>query len=119
MKLAIVTACPNGMVTSVISARLLEAAAQRLGWTVHVEVQDPQHPEARLSAETIAAADWVLVVSSGSVDLSRFAGKRLIQAAPADARDARARRALVAPGQHQPAAQSQAPGEPRLLNLPL
>ncbi|MBU3057283.1 PTS fructose-like transporter subunit IIB [Pseudomonas indica] len=85
MKLAIVTACPNGMVTSVISARLLEAAAQRLGWTVHVEVQDPQHPEARLPAETIAIADWVLVVSSGSVDLSRFAGKRLIQAAPADA----------------------------------
>jgi fructose-specific phosphotransferase system component IIB len=29
MKLAIVTACPNGMVTSVLCARLLDAAAQR------------------------------------------------------------------------------------------
>ncbi|WP_414705380.1 hypothetical protein, partial [Pseudomonas sp.] len=33
MNLLIVTACPNGRVTSVLSARLLDAAAQRLGWS--------------------------------------------------------------------------------------
>ncbi|WP_159245010.1 hypothetical protein, partial [Pseudomonas koreensis] len=50
MKLAIVTACPNGMVTSVLCARLLDAAAQRQGWSTSVEVVDPAHPERELSA---------------------------------------------------------------------
>ena len=31
MNLLIITACPNGMVTSVLRSRLLEAAAHRLG----------------------------------------------------------------------------------------
>ncbi|NWE37555.1 hypothetical protein, partial [Pseudomonas gingeri] len=55
MKLAIVTACPNGMVTSVLCARLLDAAAQRQGWSTSVEVVDVQHPERQLSAATIEA----------------------------------------------------------------
>ena len=50
MKLAIVTACPNGMVTSVLCARLLDAAAQRQGWSTSVEVNDAAHPERQLSA---------------------------------------------------------------------
>ena len=33
MKLAIVTACPGGQVTSVLAARLLRGAAERLGFT--------------------------------------------------------------------------------------
>lgn len=31
MNLLIVTACPNGQVTSVLCSRLLQAAAERLG----------------------------------------------------------------------------------------
>ncbi|BAN47386.1 PTS fructose-like transporter subunit IIB [Metapseudomonas resinovorans] len=85
MKLALVTACPNGLVTSVLCARLLEASAQRLGWSTSVEIVDPQHPEQQLSAATLDAADWVLVVRSGELDLSRFAGKRLFVATPAEA----------------------------------
>ncbi|TDF80226.1 PTS fructose-like transporter subunit IIB [Pseudomonas sp. H9] len=85
MNIAIVTACPNGQVSSVLSARLLEAAAQRLGWSTSVEVHDPQQPQRQLSAAVIAAADWVLVVSTGPLDLQRFAGKRLFQSTPAQA----------------------------------
>ncbi|SEI09828.1 PTS fructose-like transporter subunit IIB [Pseudomonas asplenii] len=85
MNVAIVTACPNGMVTSVLCARLLEAAALRLGWSTSVEVHDPRHPERQLSASTLAAAEWVLLVSSVPVDMSRFVGKRVYQAAPAQA----------------------------------
>lgn len=85
MNLALITACPNGQVTSLLSARLLRAAAERLGWSVCVESNQPQRPEARLSAEQIAAADLVLVVSSQPLELSRFAGKRLVQARPAEA----------------------------------
>ncbi|WP_213875316.1 PTS fructose-like transporter subunit IIB [Pseudomonas sp. dw_358] len=83
MKLAIVTACPNGRVSSVLSARLLDAVAQRQGWSTCVEIQDPAHPERRLSAEAIAEADWVLAVHTGPIDLERFVGKRVFQSSPA------------------------------------
>ncbi len=85
MKLAIVTACPNGKVSSVLSARLLDAAAQRQGWETSVEVVDPNKPEQCLSALDIEAADLVLVVNTGPLDLSRFVGKRLFQDTPAHA----------------------------------
>ncbi|WPO99293.1 PTS fructose-like transporter subunit IIB [Pseudomonas sp. HR96] len=83
MKLAIVTACPNGRVSSVLSARLLDAVAQRQGWSTSVEIQDPNHPERQLSPQTIAEADWVLAVHTGPIDLTRFAGKRVFQSSPA------------------------------------
>ena len=85
MKLAIVTACPNGMVTSVLCARLLDAAAQRQGWSTSVEVVDVQRPERQLSQATIDAAEWVLLVSSTPVDMARFVGKRVFQSTPAQA----------------------------------
>ena len=85
MKLAILTGCPNGKISSVLSARLLDAAAQRQGWSTCVEIHDPRHPEKQLSAADIQAADWVLVVNTGPLDLSRFAGKRLYQSTPAQA----------------------------------
>ncbi|MCV4288247.1 PTS fructose-like transporter subunit IIB [Pseudomonas capsici] len=85
MKLAIVTACPNGKVSSVLSARLLDAAAQRQGWETSVEVVDPNKPEQCLSALDIEAADLVLVVNTRPLDLSRFIGKRLFQDTPAHA----------------------------------
>lgn len=85
MKLAIVTACPNGMVTSVLCARLLDAAAQRQGWSTSVEVHDAAHPERQLSAATLEDAEWVLLVSTGTVDMSRFVGKRVFQSTPSQA----------------------------------
>ncbi|MQT29893.1 PTS fructose-like transporter subunit IIB [Pseudomonas helleri] len=85
MKLAIVTGCPNGMVTSVLCARLLDAAAQRQGWSTSVEVHDPKHPERQLSKATIDEAEWVLVVSSTPLDMQRFIGKRVFQSSPAQA----------------------------------
>ncbi|ROL65030.1 PTS fructose transporter subunit IIBC [Pseudomonas protegens] len=85
MKLAIITACPNGMVTSVLCARLLDAAAQRQGWSTSVEVHDEAHPERQLSAATLEAAEWVLVVSTGPVDMSRFVGKRVYRSSPSQA----------------------------------
>lgn len=81
MKFALVTACPNGAVSSLISARLLEAAARRLGWMPQVEMPGGE----TVPAEALAAADWVLVVKTGPLDLARFAGKRLYLATPAEA----------------------------------
>ena len=85
MNLLIVTACPNGQVTSVLCSRLLQAAAERLGWQTRVEVHDARAIGSPLSEAQIAAADWVLVVKTGELSLARFAGKRLFQASPAEA----------------------------------
>ncbi|MBN7119066.1 fructose-specific PTS transporter subunit EIIC [Ectopseudomonas oleovorans] len=85
MNVLIVTACPNGQVTSVLCSRLLQAAAERLGWQTRVEVHDARAIGSPLSEAEIAAADWVLVVKTGELPLSRFAGKRLFQATPAEA----------------------------------
>ncbi|MBZ9663439.1 fructose-specific PTS transporter subunit EIIC [Pseudomonas sp. LMG 31766] len=85
MNLLIVTACPNGQVTSVLCSRLLQAAAERLGWQTRVEVHDARAIGSPLSEAEIAAADWVLVVKTGELPLARFAGKRLLQASPAEA----------------------------------
>ncbi|MDR0209074.1 MAG: fructose-specific PTS transporter subunit EIIC [Pseudomonas putida] len=82
MNIAIITACPNGQVSSVLSARLLSAAARQRGWLPVVEVQDA---EGRLSPAQIAEADWVMVVSTGPVDLERFVGKRVYRSTPAQA----------------------------------
>lgn len=85
MNVLIVTACPNGQVTSVLCSRLLQAAAERLGWQTRVEVHDARAIGSPLSEAEIAAADWVLVVKTGELPLARFAGKRLLQATPAEA----------------------------------
>jgi fructose PTS system EIIBC or EIIC component len=85
MNLLIVTACPNGQVTSVLCSRLLQAAAERLGWSTRVEVHDARAIGAPLSEADIAAADLVLVVKTGELPLSRFVGKRLLQSTPAEA----------------------------------
>ncbi|MDA7085166.1 fructose-specific PTS transporter subunit EIIC [Pseudomonas sp. SA3-5] len=85
MNLLIVTACPNGMVTSVLCSRLLQAAAQRLGWTSRVEVHDPKAIGSPLSDADIAAAELVVVVKTGDLSLQRFVGKRLVQSTPAEA----------------------------------
>ncbi|WP_421682450.1 PTS fructose-like transporter subunit IIB [Stutzerimonas urumqiensis] len=85
MNLLIVTACPNGMVTSVLTSRLLEAAAHRLGWSTRVEVHDPQAIGSPLSERDIAEAELVVVVKTGPLALDRFVGKRLVQSTPAQA----------------------------------
>ncbi|VXC26540.1 fructose-specific PTS transporter subunit EIIC [Pseudomonas sp. 9Ag] len=85
MNLLIVTACPNGMVTSVLTSRLLEAAAQRLGWSTAVEVHDPKAIGSPLTPAQIANADLVVVVKTGPLSLQRFVGKRVAQSTPPEA----------------------------------
>ncbi|MDX2354369.1 fructose-specific PTS transporter subunit EIIC [Stutzerimonas xanthomarina] len=85
MNLLIVTACPNAMVTSVLTSRLLEAAAQRLGWSTAVEVHDPKAIGSPLTPAQIANADLVVVVKTGPLSLQRFVGKRVAQSTPSEA----------------------------------
>src|SRR3990167_794473 len=120
MNLLIVTACPNGMVTSVLCSRLLEAAAQRLGWTSRVEVHDPKAIGSPLSDADIAAAELVVVVKTGDLSLQRFVGKRLVQSTPAEAL-ADPQQFLLAAADHAEVLQqdapalAEAPARPRLV----
>ncbi|MBH9343738.1 PTS fructose transporter subunit IIBC, partial [Pseudomonas aeruginosa] len=80
MKLAIVTACPGGQVTSVLAARRQQGAAERLGWATCVEANAGPRPEGGLSAEQIAEADWVLLVGVEPLPAARFVGNPVFRA---------------------------------------
>ena len=73
------------MVTSVLTSRLLEAAAHRLGWSTAVEVHDPKAIGSPLTPAQIANADLVVVVKTGPLSLQRFVGKRVAQSTPSEA----------------------------------
>ncbi|WP_282343182.1 fructose-specific PTS transporter subunit EIIC [Pseudomonas sp. PS02288] len=119
MNLLIVTACPNGQVTSVLCARLLDAAAQRLGWTTRVEVHDPRAIGSPLSDADIAGADLVVVVRTGELALGRFVGKRVVQSTPAEAlqnpREFLEQAAASAQVLEQASATGASAGKPRLV----
>ncbi len=85
MHIALITSCPGGSVTSVLSSRLLAGAATRLGWQVSTERHGAAQDGGTLSAEDIAQVDLVVVVCAGTLPMARFAGKRLFRSTPAEA----------------------------------
>ncbi|RTR07134.1 PTS fructose-like transporter subunit IIB [Halomonas nitroreducens] len=80
MNVILITACPSGMATTFLAARRLEQAAGRLGWQAHVEMHGELEPVQPVDAETIAAADLVVVAADQVPAPQRFDGKRLFQA---------------------------------------
>ncbi|MFG6177078.1 PTS fructose-like transporter subunit IIB [Halomonas sp. THAF12] len=81
MNAILITACPSGLATTFLAARRLEQAAERLGWQTTVEMHGELAPVQPVSAETIEAADLVVVAADHVPDPQRFAGKRLFRAA--------------------------------------
>ena len=85
MHVAIITSCPSGKVTSILSARLLAAAASRLGWQAEVETLGSGQSTSSLSDAQISAAELIVAVYTGPLPLARFHGKRVLRATPAEA----------------------------------
>ncbi|MGB8711794.1 MAG: PTS fructose-like transporter subunit IIB [Onishia taeanensis] len=85
MNVILITACPSGMATTFLAARRLEQAASRLGWSTTVEMHGELAPVEPASAESIAAADLVVVAADAVPSPHRFAGKLLYQAPIAQA----------------------------------
>jgi PTS system fructose-specific IIC component len=79
MKLAIVTACPNGIANNVIAAGLLKKAASELTWEVNVECQSNIIPVETLTQAQIDAADCIIIAAATTIDNSRFKGKKVYQ----------------------------------------
>ena len=74
-----ITSCTTGIAHTYMAAEGLENGAKKLGHQIKVETQGSVGAENVLSAADIAAADVVIIAADTSVDLSRFAGKKIYE----------------------------------------
>ncbi|MDZ3172394.1 PTS fructose-like transporter subunit IIB [Klebsiella pneumoniae] len=82
-----VTACPSGVAHTYMAAESLESAAKAKGWQVKVETQGSIGIENELTAEEIAAADIMVILTKdiGIKFEERFAGKTIVRVNISDA----------------------------------
>ncbi|MFJ7022852.1 fructose-specific PTS transporter subunit EIIC [Streptomyces sp. NPDC101117] len=78
VRLLAVTACPTGIAHTYMAAEKLAQAAESRGIDMKVETQGSVGAENVLDDNDVAQADGVIVAADKDVDLSRFAGKRVL-----------------------------------------
>ncbi|WP_026958739.1 PTS fructose transporter subunit IIABC [Aliagarivorans taiwanensis] len=74
-----VTGCPAGVAHTYLAAEALEKAAAEMGYEVIVETNGSIGVKNSPSADDIARAEGIIVASDRQVEMSRFAGKRLVK----------------------------------------
>ncbi len=74
-----ITSCPTGIAHTFMAAEGLEQGAIKLGHKIKVETQGSVGAQNQLTADDVAAADIVLIAADTSVNLSRFASKRIYE----------------------------------------
>ncbi|MCT9144942.1 PTS fructose transporter subunit IIC, partial [Streptomyces violarus] len=78
LKLLAVTACPTGIAHTYMAAEKLAQAAESRGIEMKVETQGSIGAENVLDDNDVKHADGIIVAADKDVDLSRFAGKRVL-----------------------------------------
>ncbi|PWI15861.1 PTS fructose transporter subunit IIC [Streptomyces sp. Act143] len=78
LKLLAVTACPTGIAHTYMAAEKLQQAAESRGIDMKVETQGSIGAENVLDDNDVRTADGIIVAADKDVDLSRFAGKRVL-----------------------------------------
>ncbi|PAZ09984.1 PTS fructose transporter subunit IIC [Streptomyces sp. SA15] len=78
LKLLAVTACPTGIAHTYMAAEKLAQAAESRGIEMKVETQGSIGAENVLTDNDVSTADGIIVAADTDVDLSRFAGKRVL-----------------------------------------
>ncbi|MGW2643205.1 fructose-specific PTS transporter subunit EIIC [Streptomyces sp. NPDC001348] len=78
LKLLAVTACPTGIAHTYMAAEKLAQAAESRGIDLKVETQGSIGAENVIDDNDVRDADGVIVAADKDVDLSRFAGKRVL-----------------------------------------
>uniref|UniRef100_A0AAU1I1L9 Fructose-specific PTS transporter subunit EIIC n=1 Tax=Streptomyces sp. NBC_00180 TaxID=2903632 RepID=A0AAU1I1L9_9ACTN len=78
LKLLAVTACPTGIAHTYMAAEKLAQAAESRGIDMKVETQGSIGAENVLDDNDVKHADGIIVAADKDVDLSRFAGKRVL-----------------------------------------
>ncbi|WP_420311566.1 fructose-specific PTS transporter subunit EIIC [Streptomyces sp. YS-B37] len=84
LKLLAVTACPTGIAHTYMAAEKLAQAAASRGIDMKVETQGSIGAENVLDDNDVSTADGVIVAADKDVDLSRFAGKRVLMVGVAE-----------------------------------
>ena len=79
-----ITACPTGIAHTYMAAEKLDAAAAELGYVIKVETHGSVGVENAFSQAEIDSADAIVIAADTAIDLSRFAGKRLVSARVGD-----------------------------------
>ncbi|OAN10898.1 PTS fructose transporter subunit IIC [Photobacterium jeanii] len=74
-----VTGCPAGVAHTYLAAEALQKGATELGYDILVETNGSIGVKNSPSADDIARADAIVVACDKQVDMTRFAGKRLIK----------------------------------------
>ncbi|MGW4871304.1 fructose-specific PTS transporter subunit EIIC [Streptomyces chartreusis] len=78
LRLLAVTACPTGIAHTYMAAEKLAQAAESRGIDMKVETQGSIGAENVLDDNDVKHADGVIIAADKDVDLSRFAGKRVL-----------------------------------------
>ncbi|MFF7738065.1 fructose-specific PTS transporter subunit EIIC [Streptomyces sp. NPDC007984] len=78
LRLVAVTACPTGIAHTYMAAEKLAQAAESRGIDMKVETQGSIGAENVLDDNDVKHADGVIVAADKDVDLTRFAGKRVL-----------------------------------------
>ncbi|MGW8955709.1 fructose-specific PTS transporter subunit EIIC [Streptomyces sp. NPDC055709] len=78
------TACPTGIAHTYMAAEKLAQAADTLGIEMKVETQGSIGAENVLTDNDVRDADGIIVAADKDVDLSRFAGKRVLKVGVAE-----------------------------------
>ncbi|MFB7933074.1 fructose-specific PTS transporter subunit EIIC [Streptomyces sp. NPDC056039] len=78
LRLLAVTACPTGIAHTYMAAEKLAQAAESRGIEMKVETQGSIGAENVLDDNDVRHADGIIVAADKDVDLSRFAGKRVL-----------------------------------------
>jgi len=81
MKIAIVTACPSGIASSLIAAGLLEKAVAELNWQADIECHSSVAAVTSLTQQQIAAAECIVVAANANINDARFIGKKVYRSA--------------------------------------
>ncbi|MFI1799069.1 fructose-specific PTS transporter subunit EIIC [Streptomyces sp. NPDC020379] len=84
LRLLAVTACPTGIAHTYMAAEKLAQAAEALGHEIKVETQGSIGAENVLTDNDVRQADGIIVAADKDVDLSRFAGKRVLSVGVAE-----------------------------------
>ena len=74
-----VTGCPAGVAHTYLAAEALEKGAKELGYEIKVETNGSIGVKNSPTAEDIERAEAIIVSCDKQVDMTRFAGKRLIK----------------------------------------
>ena len=85
MKIVAITACPVGIAHTYMAAEKLSKTGAELGHDVKVETHGSIGIENELTEQEIKEADGVIIAADKTVDLERFAGKRVVVVPVADA----------------------------------